>query len=194
MTGRLRIVAGEQGGRLIACPDAIARPTTDRVREAMFSSLASILGSFEGLAVCDAFAGSGALGFEALSRGAASAQFFDSDPKAVRCVSGNAADLGVEGRAHITSSDVLRRGIGAPSAPYDLVFLDPPYATEMVCVASLLSQAADAGLLGEGCIITYERSSAAPCLDLPEGFQLVKQKRYGKTAVDVLQWEGDPRA
>lgn len=189
MSGRLRIVAGEFGGRLIACPPSVARPTTDRVREAVFSSITSILGSLEGAVVCDAFAGSGALGLEALSRGAAFAQLFDADKDALSCVKDNVAALKAGSAAHVARRDVLTAGIGGGPAPYDLVLLDPPYATSAQAVGEMLARAACAGELAEGCLIVYERASDGPELPGSSDFELIRQKRYGKTAVDILRYE-----
>lgn len=188
MTGRLRIVAGEFGGRLIECPRAVSRPTTDRVREALFSALMSATGGFEGITVCDAFAGSGALGLEALSRGAAHVQLFDADAQAVQCVKRNLAALGVGARAQVARADVLASGIAGTAAPYGLVLLDPPYATEAARVGALLTRAAEAGQLAEGCLVAYERAADAPPLPELVGFAELKQKRYGKTAIDLVRY------
>lgn len=187
MTGRLRIVAGSYGGRLISCPDACARPTTDRVREAAFSTITSIVGSLEGLTACDAFAGSGALGFEALSRGAKSAVLFDADGRALACIKENARALGCEEATQICRRDVLTAGITSPHAPYDLLFMDPPYATQAEDVAMLITRASADGALSPGCLIFYEHASDALSLPDMPGIALIKQKRYGKTAVDHLQ-------
>lgn len=191
MTGRLRIVAGEFGGRLISCPGSVARPTTDRVREAVFSAILSARGGLEGCTVCDAFAGSGALGFEALSRGAASLQLFDADGGALSCVKRNAQVLGVQSRAQAARRDVLAAGINGAGAPYGLVLLDPPYATDAARVAALLERAGAAGDLEEGCLVVYERAATAPALSALPGFRLLKEKRYGKTTVAFLLFE-DP--
>lgn len=188
MTGRLRIVAGEFGGRLIECPQAVSRPTTDRVREALFSALVSAMGGFVGITVCDAFAGSGALGLEALSRGAACAQLFDADAGAVQCVKRNVAALGVDARAQVARADVLATGIAGTAAPYGLVLLDPPYATKAERVGALLERAAEAGQLADGCLVAYERASDGPPLPELAGFTVIKQKRYGKTAVDLVRY------
>jgi len=122
----VRIVAGEWRGRSIdAPPGAVTRPTADRVRETLFSMLASRLGTFEGLRVADLFAGSGALGLEALSRGAASATFIESDAQALASIRGNAEKLGASTRVQIVAGSALalpRRD------PFDVVFADPPYA------------------------------------------------------------------
>ena len=122
----MRIVAGEWRGRSIdAPPGAVTRPTADRVRETLYSMLASRLGTFEGLRVADLFAGSGALGLEALSRGAASATFIESDAQALASIRGNAEKLGASTRVQIVAGSALalpRRD------PFDVVFADPPYA------------------------------------------------------------------
>jgi 16S rRNA (guanine966-N2)-methyltransferase len=122
----VRIVAGEWRGRSIdAPPGAVTRPTADRVRETLFSMLASRLGTFEGLRVADLFAGSGALGLEALSRGAASATFIESDAQALASIRRNAEKLGASARVQIVAGSALalpRRD------PFDVVFADPPYA------------------------------------------------------------------
>jgi 16S rRNA (guanine966-N2)-methyltransferase len=120
----MRIIAGKWRGRNIeAPPDRSTRPTADRVREALFSMLASRLGSFEDLRIADLFAGSGALGFEALSRGAAHATFVESDVKAAAAIRRNADRLGAIVQVIVGSAFALPR-----SDPFDLVFADPPYA------------------------------------------------------------------
>jgi len=120
----MRIIAGEWRGRSIEAPPGMAtRPTADRVRETLFSMLASRLGSFEDLRVADLFAGSGALGLEALSRGAVSATFVESDPQAGAVIRRNAEKLGASFQVLAGSALALPR-----SDPFDLVFADPPYA------------------------------------------------------------------
>lgn len=122
----MRIIAGTWRGRAIeAPPGQSTRPTADRVREALFSMLASRLGSFEDLRVADLFAGSGALGFEALSRGAASVAFVESDAKAVSAIRRNAEKLGASDRFQVMTGSALAL---PKSTPFDLIFADPPYA------------------------------------------------------------------
>ena len=122
----MRIVAGEWRGRRLQAPaGAATRPTADRVRETLFSMLASRLGSFEALRVADLFAGSGALGLEALSRGAAFACFVENDGKAAAAIRANAADLGASERVQILGGSALAL---PRSDPFDLIFADPPYA------------------------------------------------------------------
>jgi 16S rRNA (guanine966-N2)-methyltransferase len=121
----MRIIAGEWRGRSIDAPPGPAtRPTADRVRETLFAMLASRVGSFEDLRVADLFAGSGALGFEALSRGAASATFVESDAAAVTAIRRNAVKLGAAERARIVGGSALAL---PRSDPFDLIFADPPY-------------------------------------------------------------------
>lgn len=121
----MRIIAGEWRGRTLAAPEGMAtRPTADRVRETLFSMLASRLGFFSELRVADLYAGSGALGLEALSRGAAFACFVDQDPRALAAIKANIAKLGAS-----EASQVLARSVAAlPAAgPFDLLLADPPY-------------------------------------------------------------------
>lgn len=122
----MRIIAGEWRGRPIEAPPSLkTRPTADRVRETLFSMAGSRLGSFEGLKVADLFAGSGALGFEALSRGAATATFVEADKGAVEAIQRNAEKLGASGRARLIAASALHL---PRSEPFDLIFADPPYA------------------------------------------------------------------
>jgi 16S rRNA (guanine966-N2)-methyltransferase len=122
----MRIIAGQLRGRKLHAPPGFdTRPTADRVRETLFSMLASRLGSFEGLRVADLFAGSGALGFEALSRGAAHATFVEIDPKAAAAVRANAEKLGVTDRIRVLAGSALAL---PPGEPFDLILADPPYA------------------------------------------------------------------
>lgn len=122
----MRIISGAWRGRTIEAPAGQStRPTADRVRETLFSMLASRLGSFEDLRVADLFAGSGALGFEALSRGAAHATFVESDPRAAATIKRNAQRLGAGERIQLRGGSAL----ALPAAePFDLIFADPPYA------------------------------------------------------------------
>ncbi|HEX8937029.1 MAG TPA: 16S rRNA (guanine(966)-N(2))-methyltransferase RsmD [Sphingomicrobium sp.] len=122
----MRIIAGKWRGRPLEAPPGLAtRPTADRVRETLFSMLASRLGGFEDLRVADLFAGSGALGLEALSRGAASATFVESDPKAAPVIRRNAEKLGAPVQIFTSSALALPR-----CDPFDLIFADPPYAPD----------------------------------------------------------------
>jgi 16S rRNA (guanine966-N2)-methyltransferase len=122
----MRIIAGQWRGRKLVAPEGMAtRPTGDRVRETLFSMLSSRLGSFEDLRVADLYAGSGALGLEALSRGAALACFVEQDQRAHAALRANVASLGAEDRAGVIPGTVES---ARPDQPFDLIFADPPYA------------------------------------------------------------------
>jgi 16S rRNA (guanine966-N2)-methyltransferase len=130
----VRVVAGEWRGRKLAAPKGDAtRPTSDRTRETLFNMLASRLGSFDGLAVADLFAGSGALGVEALSRGAEACLFVEHDPVAIDTIRSNIAALNARDRSEVRRASVL--DLGPAKAPYDLILLDPPYGTGAAGVA-----------------------------------------------------------
>jgi 16S rRNA (guanine966-N2)-methyltransferase len=152
----MRIVAGQWRGRAIEAPLGRAtRPTADRVRETLFSMLTSRLGSFEELRVADLFAGSGALGFEALSRGAASVTFVERDPAATAAIKRNAEKLGAADRVQVLGSSALAL---PRSEPFDLIFADPPYeaGSGTAVVHSVLS----AGWLAPGGWMSVETSKA----------------------------------
>jgi 16S rRNA (guanine966-N2)-methyltransferase len=185
---RVRIVAGEWRGRRIAAPKGSAtRPTSDRVREALFSSLTSLLGPSLGVPnVLDAFAGTGALGLEALSRGAASATMVESDREARRVLEANACELGAAGRARIVAGDAF--GLAAhgalPGGPFGLILLDPPYRIEAARVRKLLEDLRVQALLTPGATVVWEHGTGtAPVW--PDGFEVLVTKRYGSTAVDI---------
>lgn len=130
----MRIIAGDWRRRLLTAPPGeTTRPTADRTRETLFAMLASRLGSFEGLHVADLFAGSGALGLEALSRGAARCLFVEHDTTALAALRANIASLGAQERCRVQAASVT--SLGPAPAPYDLVLLDPPYHTSLGPVA-----------------------------------------------------------
>lgn len=130
----MRIIAGEWRRRQLRAPAGEAtRPSADRTRETLFAMLASRLGSFEGLAVADLFAGSGALGLEALSRGAASCLFVEQDAAAIRALRDNIAAFRAQDRCTVQAGSVM--ALGPAKAPFDLVLLDPPYGTNAGAVA-----------------------------------------------------------
>ena len=173
-----RIIAGRFGGRLLKTPKGDGtRPTSDRVREALFSSLESELGGFDGLVVLDLFAGSGALGLEALSRGARRGIFVEKDACAAAVIKANVKDLGVD--AKVVTSTVggfLDRPIDEPA---DLVFVDPPYALATPQVTSLVERAAQAS---PGALFIVERSTRDP-FAWPEAVADLRSKKYGETTL-----------
>lgn len=178
----LRIIAGQWRGRKLLAPEGdTTRPTADRTRETLFSMLQSRLGSFEGLAVADLFAGSGALGLEALSRGAASCLFVEQDPGAIRAIRGNVANLKAQAQAEVRASSVL--SLGPAKAALDLVFLDPPYHTGAGAVA--LDKLARLGWLGPATWISLE--TAADEEPRLRGLDPVAERRVGKARVTLLR-------
>ncbi len=176
----MRIIAGNWRGRPLVAPRGDAtRPTADRTREALFSMLTSRVGSFEGLAVADLFAGSGALGFEALSRGAASCMFVEQDRTALDALRANAEKLGV--RPDIRATSVL--ALGPAPAPLDLILMDPPYGTGAGSVA--LDKLARLGWTGPGSWISIE-TGAKEQIDLT-GFEIDAERVHGKAKLTLLR-------
>ena len=160
----MRIVAGDFRGRHVQpVPGDSTRPTTDRVREAIASSITSARdGGFAGARMLDAFAGSGAVGIEALSRGAASCTFVDNDAKATRTIEANLAQLPLVGRnTRVLRSDLLAHaGTGCiPGGPFDIVFLDPPYSIGWEEVCRIVTDLDAAGAIAPGAVVAYERAS-----------------------------------
>jgi len=181
----LRIIAGQWRGRKLVAPEGdTTRPTADRTRETLFSMLQSRLGSFEGLAVADLFAGSGALGLEALSRGAATCLFVEQDPVAIRAIRGNLANLKAQGQADVRASSVL--SLGPAKAALDLVFLDSPYHTGAGAVA--LDKLARLGWVGPASWISLE--TAADEEPRLRGFDAVADRRVGKARLTLLRLAG----
>jgi len=189
----MRIVAGTLRGRPIEAPGGEGtRPTTDRVREALFSSLYSLRGGFEGAIVLDAFAGSGALGIEALSRGAQSAVFYERDAKAASVVRANVKACGLgASQASVVQRDIMKTPPAGQAAPFDLVFLDPPYAYDPTEVLAMVRALDDARVLAGDAIIVYEHAIKAKDEVAKAagqaGFETVANKKYGKTGVTTLR-------
>jgi 16S rRNA (guanine966-N2)-methyltransferase len=175
-----RIIAGSAGGRRIETPKGSdTRPTSDRVREALFGSLAA-RGVIDGAAVLDLYAGSGALGLEAASRGAVSVVLVDSSRAAVDVARRNMAALGLTG-VRVVHAPVLRY-LGTPGAVADLVLLDPPYSIAEDALAGVLA-ALDGGHLAPGALVVVERSARSPEPRWPSGWTGDGVRRYGDTAV-----------
>lgn len=189
----MRIVAGTLKGRTIEAPSGTdTRPTTDRVREALFSSLYSLLGGFEDLSVLDAFAGSGALGIEALSRGARCAVFFENDAKAAAVLRKNIASckLGAD-KARVVQRDAFKTMPMGAEVPFGLVLLDPPYAYDAHDVLSWVASLAEARVLADDAVVVYEHALSAKqeVLDAAEalGLEVIAEKKYGKTAICLVK-------
>ena len=181
----MRIVAGKFRGKHLGSPDDDSiRPTADRVRESIFNILASRLGpSLDGLRVVDLFAGTGALGLEALSRGAANVVFVDTGAEARGLIRNHIEAFGAGGVAKLLRRDAANLGPAGTMGPVDLVFLDPPYGQGLAERA--LVSLRDGGWLKPETVLVLEESSDA-AVHLPEGFTLDDRREYGAAAVHFL--------
>lgn len=175
----VRIIAGAaRGRRLVAPPGPQTRPTSDRAREGLFSTLESLRGgSLAGLRVLDLYAGSGAIGLEALSRGAAHVLLVEHDAAALAAIRRNIAELGLPG-TEVRGEPVERVLAGAPQSPYDVVVADPPYTDD---VAPTL--AAVVGWLAASSVVAVERATRDAPLVWPDGIDPVRHRRYGEATL-----------
>jgi len=178
----MRIVAGEWRRRLLQAPPGDAtRPTADRTRETLFAMLASRLGSFEGLAVADLFAGSGALGLEALSRGAATCLFAEHDPPAIRALRANIANLRAQQRCDVRAGSVMQ--LGPAARPYDLLLLDPPYGSGAGAVA--LDRLQRLGWIGEATWISLETAHDEKVQ--VKGLAIEAERKVGRAKLTLMR-------
>ncbi len=188
----MRITGGEFGGRRIVTPEGRGtRPTADRVREALFSILghAGYAPALSGARVLDGFAGSGALGLEAASRGARFVLFVEEAARARAAIRANVEALGLSGRTKIWRRDITRMGRAAPMKPFGLVFLDPPYGHGLAEKA-LAALAAGGWLVPEALIVVEESARAG--FTPPAGFAERDARTYGDTQVRFLTFTGPP--
>lgn len=177
----MRIIAGQFRGRPLEAPPGIAtRPTADRVREALFSMLASRLGPFEGLRIADLYAGSGALGLEAISRGAAQATFVENDPRAAAAIKANAERLGVADAVRILGGSALAL---PRSDPFDLIFADPPYAPGSG--SAVVKSVGDAGWLANGGWMSVETARRERVE--PLGYAIELEREIGRARITLLR-------
>ena len=187
----MRIVGGKWRGRPLKAPDGRGtRPTTDRMRERMASMVLSAFDlDLSEVAVLDAFAGSGALGFELLSRGAYRCTFVERDRRAASVIRDNASALGAKVHgAHLQVGDVLslaRQG-AIQGGPFSLVVLDPPYAMDVDTVRDLICDLDSSGLLESGALVLYEHAGGSEELEL-DGAQTLRQKTKGGTALTLMR-------
>jgi 16S rRNA (guanine966-N2)-methyltransferase len=179
-----RVVAGAARGRRLAVPPGHGtRPTSDRAREALFSTLESMLGSLAGARVADLYAGSGAVGLEALSRGASHALLVEADHAAARTVRTNVEALGLPG-AEVHAGRVERmaaRPAGDP--PYDVLFVDPPYDLPDDDLRGVLSALRDHGWVAAGAVVAVERATRGGTWRWPEGYEPDRSRRYGEATL-----------
>lgn len=191
----MRIIAGAHKGTRLASPSgANTRPTSDRVKESLFSMLDGY-GVLQAANVLDLYAGSGGLGFEAMSRGAAQVDFVDSSLAAIRTLQTNADKLGLDHSAEVHAGDVLHflAGLPGPEHPesriFDLVFMDPPYPMGEDAVTQILGRLA--AHLDLESIVVVERASRSPEPTMPDGMEIFRAKTFGETAIHFVQLVGD---
>jgi 16S rRNA (guanine966-N2)-methyltransferase len=191
-----RVIAGAAGGRRLAVPGGSStRPTSDRAREGLFGTVLSELGDLGGVHVIDLYAGSGALGLEALSRGAASVLLVESDASAAAVVKSNVKSLGLPGA--VVAVDKVERLLARTEAArrhhrrdgYDLVFADPPFAVTDEAVTRMLTSLAD-GWLADGALVVVERATRSGPVHWPPGYTGGKSRRYGE-ATFWYGWYGN---
>jgi 16S rRNA (guanine966-N2)-methyltransferase len=184
---RPRIIAGEAGGRRLAVPPGDrVRPTSDRVKESVFSALGP--DRLVGARVLDLFAGSGALALEALSRGAAEALLVDRDAAAARAIRTNVETLGFADRATVrVAAAAAVLGGPPPSQPFDLVLLDPPYDTSAAELEDILARLESGPWLSAGATMVVERAADSPALRWPAGWGSTWERCYGDTLVLFAQ-------
>lgn len=193
---KVRIVGGQWRGRAIEAPEGRGtRPTTDRTREAVASMVLSAKGlDLSGAHVLDAFAGSGALGLELVSRGADLCTLVDRDPSAVRVLRANVASLGAKDCARVVRADMtkLASAGGVPGGPFSVVLLDPPYALAARDITRLVANLQDRGALVPGALVVYEHAAEAPGLDMAAlaGAKVIKERVRGITAVQLVRLGG----
>ena len=176
-----RVIAGEAGGRRLAVPDGRGtRPTSDRAREGLFATIVSLTGSLDGARVLDLYAGSGAVGLEALSRGAEHVLLVESGSRAARVIRDNIEAIGLAGAEVLTDrvERVLARG-PACTEKYDVVFADPPYALAGDEVSAMLQNLTDRGWLAPGALVIVERASRSGPVSWP-ALQPDRARRYGE--------------
>ena len=178
-----RIIAGRAGGRRLQTQRGPhTRPTSDRVREALFSTIESWSGSLSGLRFLDLYAGSGAVGLEAWSRGAGVVTLVEQDRRAVKLIRDNARSIGFTG-VDVVAANVTTMLLRPPAAPYDLAFLDPPYPHGTETVDADLQALCDHDWLVPGALVAVERSSRSAAPTFPSVLGQVREKRYGETTL-----------
>ncbi|MGO1907641.1 MAG: 16S rRNA (guanine(966)-N(2))-methyltransferase RsmD [Brevibacterium sp.] len=191
----MRIIAGaHKGARLTSPSGANTRPTSDRVKESLFSMLDGY-GVVPAANVLDLFAGSGGLGFEAMSRGAAQVDFVDSSLASIRSLQANADKLGLDHSATVHAGDVLQflAGLPGPENPesrvFDLVFMDPPYPLGEDAVTQILRRLRTH--LDMESIVVVERAARSPEPTMPDGLEVFRAKTFGETAIHFVQLVGE---
>ena len=175
------MIAGEAGGRRLAVPGGRdTRPTSDRAREGLFATISSMAGSLAGARVLDLYAGSGAVGLEALSRGAEHVLLVENGARAARTIRENIEAIGLPGAVLATGTVERVLARGPEGDRYDVVFADPPYALPDAAVSRVLALLAGQGWLAPGALVIVERASRSGQLSWPAGFVPDRARRYGE--------------
>ncbi|HEY7271776.1 MAG TPA: 16S rRNA (guanine(966)-N(2))-methyltransferase RsmD [Actinoplanes sp.] len=179
-----RIIAGTHGGRRLTAPAGThTRPTSDRVREALFSALDSMT-VLSGARFADLYAGSGAVGLEAISRGASRALLVESEPRAAQVIRGNIAALRLGSAARLVTGPVHRVVSQPPDGnPYDVVFADPPYAVTDAELRGVQQALVDNGWLAPDAVLVIERSTRTPSMTWVDGITADRSRHYGETTL-----------
>ncbi|MFE2725199.1 16S rRNA (guanine(966)-N(2))-methyltransferase RsmD [Kitasatospora sp. NPDC059327] len=176
-----RVIAGAAGGRRLAVPPGRStRPTSDKAREAMFSTLEALRGTLHGARMLDLFGGSGAVGLEALSRGAEHVLLVEADGQAARVIRDNVRTIDLPGAVVVASRAEKVIAGPPPETPYDLVFLDPPYVVTDDELREMLITLLAGGWLAADALVTVERSTRGGEFGWPEGFEVLRSRRYGE--------------
>jgi len=179
-----RIVAGDLGGRRLETPRGDGtRPTSDRVREGLFSRVEALLGGLEGAAVLDLYAGSGAVGLEALSRGAVRAVLVEADRRCAAVARRNAAALGLADRTEVLTGRAETVVAGGSRVVADVLFADPPYALAAADLHDVLAAALGGSWCAADALLVVERASRAGVWHFPDGVEDVGERRYGQTTL-----------
>jgi len=182
----MRIIAGLAKGRSIDAVASATRPTSDRAREALFSTLASEFGEFDGLNVLDLYAGTGAIALEALSRGAAIVHAVEKDDSAAKAITSNYENMKsaqCPGTFHLYSMSVHRFLQDKAAHMYHFIYIDPPYEVEDIDVIETLIQLRDGGYLDPQALIAIERNSRVKEISWPEEFEELREKKYGQATI-----------
>jgi 16S rRNA (guanine(966)-N(2))-methyltransferase RsmD len=185
-----RIIAGHHGGRRLATPAGRdTRPTSDRVREALFNTLESMT-ELSGARFADLYAGSGAVGLEAFSRGASGVLLVEADPRAARVARYNVEALAAASSVILATVRVEQVLAGRPDRPYDVVFADPPYALPTRDLGAVLTALVDNGWLAAEAVVVVERSSRAEPPPWPVDLEPERSRRYGETTLWYARFPG----
>jgi 16S rRNA (guanine966-N2)-methyltransferase len=188
-----RIIGGTAGGRRLQTPSgSLTRPTSDRVREALFSAVESTLGSLAGLRFLDLYAGSGAVGLEAASRGAAKVTLVEKDRRTAALARANSRALAFTGVDVVCAPVARYLQQGPPEAPFDLVFVDPPYAEAGATVDAAVRGLTAGGWLADEALVVVERSARSDPVGWSDGCRPQRVRVYGETALHFATWAGGP--